>query len=116
MALCESNCSGIGSLLSVGVGVGQPTRYPMLRPPTPIASRPVGLQPTDFDPWASTPWGGRYKGVDARIKSAQDDFNSFPWSPAQVSIARKFSPDRPAPGGRGLRRVGEAKPSLPGAG
>src|SRR5216684_7122642 len=47
MALCESNCSGIGSLLSVGVGVGQPTRYPMLRPPTPIASRPVGLQPTD---------------------------------------------------------------------
>src|SRR6266853_3208625 len=73
MALCESNCSGIGSLLSVGVGVGQPTRYPMLRPPTPIAARPVGLQPTDstrgpsahgLDPWASTPWGGRYKGVD----------------------------------------------------
>src|SRR5205085_7400128 len=26
-----------------------------------------------LDPWASTPWGGRTKDVDARIKSAQDD-------------------------------------------
>jgi len=26
------------------------------------------------DPWASTPWGGRKNDVDARIKSAQDDY------------------------------------------
>src|SRR6266851_1693878 len=34
---------------------------------------------------------GRGKDVDTRIKSAQDDFNSFPASLKQVIIARKFS-------------------------
>ena len=78
----------------------------------PISSWPGstrGPSAHGLDPWASTPWGGRYKGVDTRIKSAQDDFNSFPWSSTQVIIARKFSPDRPAACGerigvRGHRR------------
>src|SRR6266852_9718368 len=40
----------------------------MLRPPTPIASRPVGLQPTDFDPWASTDPGRRLaSSVDCMV-------------------------------------------------
>src|SRR5205823_9767177 len=48
-----------------------------------------------LDPWASTPWGGRDRGVDARIKSAQDEFSSFPGSPTQISLPRKSSPDSP---------------------
>src|SRR6266851_3058082 len=58
-------------------------------------ARPVGLQPTDFDPWASTPWGGRDKDVDARIKSAQDDFNLFRGSPTKVLITGKSFAGQP---------------------
>src|SRR6266852_920309 len=101
MALCESNCSGIGSLLSVGVGVGQPTRYPMLRPPTPIASRPVGLQPTD-----SIRGHPRLGAVDTKawMRGSSPRKTALTRSHGvqhKCQFARKFSPDRPAPGGEG---------------
>src|SRR5260370_36753176 len=49
------------------------------------------------DPWASRPSGARNKDVDARIKSAQDDFKWFLTSPKQVILPEVISPDSPAP-------------------
>src|SRR6266851_505480 len=56
---------------------------------SPISSWPGSARP-------STPWGGRDKDVDGRIKSAQGDLKSFPAGLAQVPLSRKFSPDSPA--------------------
>src|SRR6266404_5017909 len=61
----------------------------------PISSWPGSTRP-------STPWDSREKDVDARIKSAQDDFNSLPGGPTQVILARKFFPDSPAARGDGI--------------
>jgi hypothetical protein len=44
----------------------------------------------------STPSSARNKDVDARIKSAQDDFRSIPASPRPVIVAEIISPDSPA--------------------
>ena len=55
----------------------------------PISSWP-GMAPP------STPSSARNKDVDARIKSAQDDFGSLPPNPKPAILAEKISPDSPA--------------------
>ena len=55
----------------------------------PISSWPVSTRP-------STPWAGRNKDVDTRIKSAQAELKLLLAHPPQVILARKFSPDSPA--------------------
>src|SRR5207302_1323889 len=50
---------------------------------SPISSWPGlarGPSAHGLDPWAPTPRNGRDQDVDTRIKSAQDDFRSFPAS------------------------------------
>ena len=44
----------------------------------------------------STPSGARSKDVDARIKSAQDDFRLFPTKNNIPGLKTRFSPDSPA--------------------
>src|SRR5580704_1447450 len=57
---------------------------------SPISSWPGSIRgPSAYEGRSVAPRGGGSKGVDARIKSAQDDLRSFSGGPTRDSPARK---------------------------